>query len=158
MMSGVATGRVAGLTRRQAEFKAYVQGYVDECGIPPTYSEIAAALRLSSKSSVHRLAQALSDRGHLRIKKGMARSIVLAEPPAVVPAPPPVRPVSAALPCEVLPSRPNRLPDAWLNEPVTVRLPPKLNATLQALARRARIAPDEIVIEALEGYVLEQPD
>jgi SOS-response transcriptional repressor LexA len=129
MASSVPKGDQDGLTKRQAEFLAFVKEYVAECGLPPTYAEIASVLKISSKSGVHRIAHGLAARGHLRLRKNMERSMVVVEAPAG--------------------------PDAHL---ISVTLPPKLKATLQALALRARIPADQIVSEALSSYIMEQPE
>lgn len=54
------------LTPRQAEAKVFIADYLAAHGHAPTYSEIADALNLRSKSGVVQLIEALEARGHLR--------------------------------------------------------------------------------------------
>ncbi|MEN5083703.1 hypothetical protein ABE438_14565 [Bosea sp. TWI1241] len=70
-----------GLTSRQAECLAFVRARIADRGTPPSYDEIRAALRLSSKAGVFRLVAALVDRGHLIKIPGAPRSLALAAEP-----------------------------------------------------------------------------
>lgn len=70
-----------GLTYEQARCLGVIRKSFQDRGIPPTYSEMAAALGLRSKSGVHRLLSALTDRGHVkRGGTGRARTIALVDP------------------------------------------------------------------------------
>ena len=53
---------IGGLTKRQHEALAYIERYCKETGMSPTYDEIRIALGLKSKSGVHRIISALSER------------------------------------------------------------------------------------------------
>jgi predicted transcriptional regulator len=39
-----------------------------------------------------------------------------------------------------------------------VRIPVKLDQALQALARRAKIPASSIIVDAIEDYIMEQPE
>lgn len=68
----------AGRTKRQQQALDFIFNYFAASGgISPSYSEIAAALGLKSKSQVHRLIGALADRGCIGHIPGRARSIVV---------------------------------------------------------------------------------
>lgn len=67
----------AWLTPRQAECLAFIRRYIAEHGYSPTYAEIGRAMALGTRSSVHRLALILAERGHIRFRAGRARSITL---------------------------------------------------------------------------------
>lgn len=60
-----------GLTTRQRELLAYLK----ERETCPSFEEMQAALGLHSKSGVHRLLQALEERGYIRRQYHRARSI-----------------------------------------------------------------------------------
>lgn len=55
-----------GLTAKQQECLEFIIGYVAHKRIAPSYSEIATALGISSKSGVVRLMLALEERGLVR--------------------------------------------------------------------------------------------
>lgn len=65
------------LTRKQAELLDFIIGRIDADGIAPSFEEMKEALGLSSKSGVHRLIDALVERGHIRRIPNRARSIEL---------------------------------------------------------------------------------
>lgn len=65
------------LTRKQAELLDFIIGRIDETGIAPSFEEMKEAMSLSSKSGVHRLIDALVERGHLRRIPNRARSLEL---------------------------------------------------------------------------------
>ena len=65
----------AGLTRMQSRALAFIERYVAENGLSPTYDEIAAELGLASKSGVNRLVTGLEQRGRVRKLAGRARGI-----------------------------------------------------------------------------------
>lgn len=67
----------AGLTRMQSRALAYIECYIAQHGISPTYDEIAAELGLASKSGVNRLVTGLVQRGRIRKLAGRARGIEL---------------------------------------------------------------------------------
>lgn len=70
-----------GLTRRQRELLTYIQRYMaSRDGIAPSFEEMTKAMGLASKSGIHRLIEALVDRGHLQRLPNKARSITLGIP------------------------------------------------------------------------------
>lgn len=64
-----------GITRKQAELLNYLRS----CETTPSFEEMRAALGLSSKSGVHRLVEALVERGRIRRRYNRARSIEVLE-------------------------------------------------------------------------------
>jgi len=73
------------LTRKQRELLAYIErrSAQGEC---PSFDEMKDALGLRSKSNIHRLVQALEDRGHIHRLTRHARSISLgSRPPETFP-------------------------------------------------------------------------
>lgn len=64
---------IMGLTRRQRELLTYLRTRE----IAPSFSEMQGVLGLSSKSGVHRLIEALEERGYITRSPNRARSIEL---------------------------------------------------------------------------------
>lgn len=85
------------LTKKQKELMVYLEAYVGEKGLAPSFEEMKAALDLQSKSGIHRLMVALEERGFIRRLPNRARAIEivrrLADETSVVPFGP--RPVAA---------------------------------------------------------------
>lgn len=65
------------LTARQQEIYDYIRREVTSRGIAPSVREIAAAVGLSSPSTVHAHLAALEDRGYIRRDKQSARGIIV---------------------------------------------------------------------------------
>ena len=68
---------ITGLTRKQNELFRFIISYFEQHGVSPSYDEMKDALGLSSKSSIHRLLEALEERGRIRRQPGRARAIVI---------------------------------------------------------------------------------
>lgn len=69
------------LTQRQYDVLAYINAYILEYGISPSYQEIADACELDSKSRVFYLVEALQERGFIRKLDDRARSITVLKMP-----------------------------------------------------------------------------
>lgn len=65
------------MTRRQKELFDYICGYWAERGYAPSYEEMALAMGIVSKSGIHRMVKALTERGFVNSLPGKARSVVL---------------------------------------------------------------------------------
>lgn len=63
------------LTQRQLQLLKYIQEYVREHNVSPSFEEMRAALRLKSKSGIHRLIQGLEERGYIRRLAYRARAL-----------------------------------------------------------------------------------
>jgi len=72
------------LTQRQHQLLQYIQSYMAERGVPPSFEEMRDALKLKSKSGIHRLIIGLQERGYIRRLPYRARALELARE-----APPP---------------------------------------------------------------------
>lgn len=66
-----------GLTARQRELLSFIRKYLGEHGIVPSFDEMKDALGLSSKSGVHRMIEALVERGYIERMPKRARAITL---------------------------------------------------------------------------------
>ncbi len=69
------------LTQRQLQLLRFIYAYVQEHGVPPSFDEMRAALRLRSKSGIHRLISGLEERGYIRRLAYRARAIEVLKPP-----------------------------------------------------------------------------
>ena len=63
------------LTKKQNELLIYINQNLRETGVAPSYEEMKEALDLRSKSGIHRLINALEERGFIRRLPHRARAI-----------------------------------------------------------------------------------
>lgn len=68
------------LTRKQNELLTYIQTYMATEPVSPSFEEMKDAVKLKSKSGVHRLISALEERGFIRRLPNRARAIELTNP------------------------------------------------------------------------------
>ena len=93
------------LTPKQQELLSFIHNRLEEGGVSPSFEEMKDALDLRSKSGIHRLINALEERGFIRRLPNRARALeVLKLPdamhraPAITPQPkiaPPILPIAA---------------------------------------------------------------
>jgi repressor LexA len=69
------------LTQRQLQLLKFLERYAREHGVPPSFEEMRCALKLQSKSGIHRLISGLEERGHIRRLPHRARAIEIVRPP-----------------------------------------------------------------------------
>ena len=69
------------LTQRQHQLLQYIQAYLSEHGVPPSFEEMRDALKLKSKSGIHRLITGLEERGYIRRLPYRARALELTRTP-----------------------------------------------------------------------------
>jgi repressor LexA len=85
------------LTAKQRELLLFVKERLADDGVSPSFDEMREALKLKSKSGVHRLISALEERGFIRRLPNRARALeVLKMPDAATPASAAPRPVVPA--------------------------------------------------------------
>jgi repressor LexA len=63
------------LTSKQQELLSFIQTRLDEGGVSPSFEEMKEALDLRSKSGIHRLINALEERGFIRRLPNRARAL-----------------------------------------------------------------------------------
>jgi len=63
------------LTRKQYELLLYIDRHLKETGFSPSFEEMKDALKLKSKSGIHRLILALEERGFLGRRRHRARAL-----------------------------------------------------------------------------------
>lgn len=76
IMAVEAAGPV-GLSKKQANALAFIEGFIDDRGYSPTFEEISQGLGMSSRSGAHRVVQQLIERGAVRRMAGRAQTIVI---------------------------------------------------------------------------------
>lgn len=77
------------LTRKQNELLMFINKRLNDAGVSPSFDEMKDALRLKSKSGIHRLITGLEERGFLRRLPHRARALQVLKLPdtAAMPAP-----------------------------------------------------------------------
>src|SRR5438046_9074515 len=83
------SGEKTVLTRKQNELLLFINKRLNEGGVSPSFDEMKEALRLKSKSGIHRLITGLEERGFLRRLPHRARALQVLKLPeaAAMPAP-----------------------------------------------------------------------
>lgn len=69
------------LTQKQYDLLMYVNDRVRESGVAPSFTEMAAAMDLKTKSGIHRLLTALEERGFIRRMAKRSRAIEVVQLP-----------------------------------------------------------------------------
>ncbi len=72
------------LTKKQYELLTFIDTHLKQNGISPSFDEMKEALRLKSKSGVHRLVTALEERGFIRRLPHRARALEVLKVPDIV--------------------------------------------------------------------------
>lgn len=122
------------LTPKQQELLSFIQTRLEEGGVSPSFEEMKDALDLRSKSGIHRLINALEERGFIRRLPNRARALeVLKLPDAMHRAPAP----AVAVPKTPAPA---------------VRLPTAANDVIE-IPLHGRIAAG-VPIEAMESHTM----
>ncbi|WP_327753516.1 transcriptional repressor LexA [Sphingobium sp. SJ10-10] len=86
------------LTPKQQELLSFIQTRLEEGGVSPSFEEMKEALDLRSKSGIHRLINALEERGFIRRLPNRARALeVLKLPDAMHRAPKLIAPLKTPL-------------------------------------------------------------
>lgn len=63
------------MTRKMRELLDFIVNSTATSGIPPSFDEMKDAVGLKSKSNIHRLLQALEERGYIKRIPNRARAI-----------------------------------------------------------------------------------
>lgn len=97
------------LTRKQHELLIFIDKHLRATGFSPSFEEMKDALKLKSKSGIHRLITALEERGFLKRRAHRARALeVIRLPENITPrraAEPPAAPAAAAFAPNVIHGR-----------------------------------------------------
>src|SRR3546814_19626034 len=76
------------LTPKQQELLSFIQTRLEEGGVSPSFEEMKEALDLRSKSGIHRLINALEERGYIRRLPNRARALAVPKLPDAMPRAP----------------------------------------------------------------------
>jgi repressor LexA len=89
-------GEVSVLTRKQHDLLLFINSRLIEAGVSPSFDEMKEALKLKSKSGIHRLITGLEERGFLRRLPHRARALQVVRLPDAAASVTPL-PVAAGL-------------------------------------------------------------
>lgn len=73
------------LTPSHYELLSFIDAHIEANGFSPSFTEMARAVNLRSKSGVHRLLGCLEERGYVRRLPGKARAIEVVRQPGEAP-------------------------------------------------------------------------
>jgi repressor LexA len=137
------------LTPKQQELLSFIQNRLEEGGVSPSFEEMKEALDLRSKSGIHRLINALEERGFIRRLPNRARALeVLKLPEAMHRAPKgiaPPKPQLAAKP----PLAANDVVDIPLHGRIAAGVP------IEALEGQNMLSVPAALLGAGDHYALE---
>src|SRR5580700_11782303 len=85
--SGRRSGEKTVLTRKQNELLMFINKRLNDDGVSPSFDEMKEALRLKSKSGIHRLITGLEERGFIRRLPHRARALEVLKLPEASAAP-----------------------------------------------------------------------
>ena len=113
------------LTPKQQELLSFIQTRLEEGGVSPSFEEMKDALDLRSKSGIHRLINALEERGFIRRLPNRARALeVLKLPDAMHRAPAPAIPTpKISAPAVLLPTAANDVIEIPLHGRIAAGVP-----------------------------------
>jgi len=71
---------VIGLTPRQRDLLAFIEGFIARNGYGPSYDEMRAGIGIKGKGRIFELLTALEERGRIRRARASARAIEVLRP------------------------------------------------------------------------------
>ncbi len=141
------------LTPKQQELLSFIQTRLEEGGVSPSFEEMKDALDLRSKSGIHRLINALEERGFIRRLPNRARALeVLKLPDAMHRPPAPVMaPAVAPQPrvASALPIAANDVIEIPLHGRIAAGVP------IEAMEGQAMLSVPAALLGAGDHYALE---
>lgn len=137
------------LTPKQQELLSFIQTRLEEGGVSPSFEEMKDALDLRSKSGIHRLINALEERGFIRRLPNRARALeVLKLPDAMHRAPKVVAP-SSPRPAASVPIAANDVIEIPLHGRIAAGVP------IEALEGQNMLSVPAALLGAGDHYALE---
>lgn len=140
------------LTPKQQELLSFIQTRLDEGGVSPSFEEMKDALDLRSKSGIHRLINALEERGFIRRLPNRARALeVLKLPDAMHRAPAPIVPPKPKLvtSAPILPIAANDVIEIPMHGRIAAGVP------IEAMEGQAMLSVPAALLGAGDHYALE---
>mgnify|MGYP001567702020 CR=1 FL=1 len=139
------------LTPKQQELLSFIQTRLEEGGVSPSFEEMKDALDLRSKSGIHRLINALEERGFIRRLPNRARALeVLKLPDAMHRAPAPAIPTpKISAPAVLLPTAANAV--------IEIPLPGRIAAgvPIEAMESHTMLSVPAALLGSGDHYALE---
>ncbi|MBH1993311.1 MAG: transcriptional repressor LexA [Sphingomonadaceae bacterium] len=141
------------LTPKQQELLSFIQIRLEEGGVSPSFEEMKDALDLRSKSGIHRLINALEERGFIRRLPNRARALeVLKLPDAMHRATAPIivpRPAITAVQPPMLPTAANDVIEIPLHGRIAAGVP------IEAMEGQNMLSVPAALLGAGDHYALE---
>ena len=140
------------LTPKQQELLSFIQIRLEEGGVSPSFEEMKDALDLRSKSGIHRLINALEERGFIRRLPNRARALeVLKLPDAMHRAPVPLVPAKPKVtpPAPILPAAANDVIEIPLHGRIAAGVP------IEAMEGQTMLSVPAALLGAGDHYALE---
>jgi repressor LexA len=139
------------LTPKQQELLSFIQTRLDEGGVSPSFEEMKDALDLRSKSGIHRLINALEERGFIRRLPNRARALeVLKLPDAMHRVP---------TPASVIALKPKATPPILIaaNDVIEIPMHGRIAAgvPIEAMEGQAMLSVPAALLGAGDHYALE---
>lgn len=142
------------LTPKQQELLSFIQTRLEEGGVSPSFEEMKEALDLRSKSGIHRLINALEERGFIRRLPNRARALeVLKLPEAMHRAPKVVAPAPTPLAAGTALSRPPVAANDILEIPLHGRI--AAGVPIEALEGQNMLSVPAALLGTGDHYALE---
>jgi repressor LexA len=139
------------LTPKQQELLSFIQTRLEEGGVSPSFEEMKDALDLRSKSGIHRLINALEERGFIRRLPNRARALeVLKLPDAMHRAPAPAVPTpKVSAPAVLLPTAANDVIEIPLHGRIAAGVP------IEAMESHTMLSVPAVLLGSGDHYALE---
>ncbi|MFD2431825.1 transcriptional repressor LexA [Sphingobium scionense] len=139
------------LTPKQQELLSFIQTRLEEGGVSPSFEEMKDALDLRSKSGIHRLINALEERGFIRRLPNRARALeVLKLPDAMHRAPAPALPTpKVSAPAVLLPTAANDVIEIPLHYRIAAGVP------IEAMESHTMLSVPAALLGSGDHYALE---
>ncbi|RSU77909.1 repressor LexA [Sphingomonas sp. S-NIH.Pt3_0716] len=139
------------LTPKQQELLSFIQTRLEEGGVSPSFEEMKDALDLRSKSGIHRLINALEERGFIRRLPNRARALeVLKLPEAMHRAPAPAVPTpKISAPAVLLPTAANDVIEIPLHGRIAAGVP------IEAMESHTMLSVPAALLGSGDHYALE---
>ncbi|EQB34075.1 transcriptional repressor LexA [Sphingobium ummariense] len=137
------------LTPKQQELLSFIQTRLEDDGVSPSFEEMKDALDLRSKSGIHRLINALEERGFIRRLPNRARALEVLKLPEAM-----HKPLKAAAPAAPKPAAP--IPIA-ANDVIEIPLHGRIAAgvPIEALEGQAMLSVPAALLGSGDHYALE---
>lgn len=137
------------LTIKQQELLSFIQTRLDEGGVSPSFEEMKDALDLRSKSGIHRLINALEERGFIRRLPNRARALEVLKLPDAMHRIPPKPAISTAPSRPMLPTAANDVIEIPLHGRIAAGVP------IEAMEGQAMLSVPAALLGAGDHYALE---